>query len=105
VAVPSVVGLTEANAQARLTAQGFKVGTTIDQTVTDQTRVGKVLKQDPPARSQVTEGSTVTLTVGKAPPTRAIPDVTQYTSYEVAARVLTSAGFKPSNDPIPSDKP
>jgi eukaryotic-like serine/threonine-protein kinase len=105
VSVPLVLNLTEAKATQTLRAQGFVVGTTIDQTVTDPAKVGRVLKQDPAAHSQVTRGATVTLTVGRAVATKAIPDVTQYTTYQAAADALTAAGFTPAEDPVNSDKP
>src|SRR6266545_4579866 len=73
VTVPPVLGLTEDAARAKLIAQGFNVGTTAEQVVTNRAQVGRVLKQDPVANSQVAQGATVTLTVGRAPATRDKP--------------------------------
>jgi beta-lactam-binding protein with PASTA domain/serine/threonine protein kinase len=62
VGVPNVEGLAEDNARAQL--QGFDVQTT-DQDVNDPNQDGLVLSQNPPAGSQVDQGSTVTLVIGR----------------------------------------
>jgi eukaryotic-like serine/threonine-protein kinase len=62
VGVPDVVGRTEDNARALL--QGFDVQTT-DEDTTDPNQDGRVLSQNPPANSQVDEGSTITLVIGR----------------------------------------
>jgi beta-lactam-binding protein with PASTA domain/predicted Ser/Thr protein kinase len=62
VGVPNVEGLTEDNARAQL--QGFDVQTR-DQDVNDQNQDGRVLSQNPPAGTQVDEGSTITLVIGR----------------------------------------
>jgi eukaryotic-like serine/threonine-protein kinase len=62
VGVPNVEGLAEDNARAQL--QGFDVQTR-DQDVSDPNQDGLVLSQNPPAGTQVDEGSTVTLVIGR----------------------------------------
>ena len=62
VGVPDVVGRTEDNARALL--QGFDVQTT-DEDTNDPNQDGRVLSQNPPANSQVDQGSTVTLVIGR----------------------------------------
>jgi len=62
VGVPNVEGLTEDNARAQL--QGFDVQTR-DQPTNDPNLDGRVLSQNPPANSQVDQGSTVTLVIGR----------------------------------------
>jgi serine/threonine-protein kinase len=62
VGVPDVVGRTEDNARALL--QGFDVQTT-DEDTSDPNQDGRVLSQNPPANSQVDEGSTITLVIGR----------------------------------------
>ena len=82
-AVPNVVGQTEAAASAALGKAGF-TPRVVTETVTDETRVGAVLKQSPAAGVKARNGATVTLTVGAAgtpttptttttPPTSATP--------------------------------
>jgi eukaryotic-like serine/threonine-protein kinase len=62
VGVPDVVGRTEDNARALL--QGFDVQTT-DEPTNDPNQDGRVLAQNPSANSQVDQGSTVTLVIGR----------------------------------------
>jgi len=62
VGVPNVEGLAEDNARAQL--QAFDVQTR-DQDVNDPNQDGLVLSQNPPARTQVDEGSTITLVIGR----------------------------------------
>jgi eukaryotic-like serine/threonine-protein kinase len=62
VGVPNVEGLAEDNARAQL--QAFDVQTR-DQDVNDPNQDGLVLSQNPPAGTQVDEGSTITLVIGR----------------------------------------
>jgi eukaryotic-like serine/threonine-protein kinase len=62
VGVPNVEGLTEDNARAQL--QGFEVQI-LDQEVNDPNQDGRVLSQNPPGGTQVDEGSTITLVIGR----------------------------------------
>jgi eukaryotic-like serine/threonine-protein kinase len=62
VGVPNVEGLAEDNARAQL--QGFDVQTR-DQDVNDPNQDGLVLSQNPPAGTQVDEGSTIRLVIGR----------------------------------------
>jgi beta-lactam-binding protein with PASTA domain/predicted Ser/Thr protein kinase len=62
VGVPNVEGLAEDNARAQL--QGFDVQTR-DQDVNDPNQDGLVLSQNPPAGTQVDEGATITLVIGR----------------------------------------
>jgi beta-lactam-binding protein with PASTA domain/tRNA A-37 threonylcarbamoyl transferase component Bud32 len=105
VRVPSVLNLTEDAAKAKLQGQGFAVGTSIPQVVTNPAQVGRVLKQDPGVNEQVAQGATVTLTVGTAPATVKVPDVKQYTTYDAAAAALTGAQLKPTAAPVNSTQP
>jgi beta-lactam-binding protein with PASTA domain/predicted Ser/Thr protein kinase len=61
--VPSVVGLTEANAINTLNNAGFSPEV-VEQDTDDPTQDGRVLSQDPAANTTETEGATVTITVG-----------------------------------------
>jgi len=70
VGVPNVEGLTEDNARAQL--QGFEVKTR-DQNTNDPNQDGRVLSQNPPANSQVDQGATVTLVIGRFRDTETTP--------------------------------
>src|SRR5436190_9788954 len=67
VAVPDVGGQDRDAARAALQGAGFKVKVK-QQEVGDPTQEGIVIGQDPQGGSQQPKGSTVTITVGKAPP-------------------------------------
>lgn len=62
--VPNVTGLTEAEATSMLQGLGFEVSV-VPQDVTDESQVGVVLGQDPPAETEANPGDTVTLMVGQ----------------------------------------
>jgi len=63
VAVPGVVGETEAAAVATLKQAGFKTKT-VNQTTTEASQVGVVLRQSPAAAAEAAKDSTVTIAVG-----------------------------------------
>lgn len=62
--IPDVVGLSQAEAEADLEAQGFEVSTT---TVVDDGESGLVLTQDPAPGADADEGDVVTLEVSQSP--------------------------------------
>ena len=62
--VPSVVGLTEANAINTLSSRGFSADV-VEQDTSDPTQDGRVISQDPGGNTTAPEGSTVTITVGR----------------------------------------
>jgi serine/threonine protein kinase len=104
VKVPSVIGLTQAGATSTLDNLGFKVKV-VPQTTNTPNEVGFVIKQDPVSGRVVDSGSTVTITVGKAPKQVPVPNVFGKTEEEAKA-TLTQAGFKvsvsPQQDPAPA---
>ncbi|MGE3621810.1 MAG: Stk1 family PASTA domain-containing Ser/Thr kinase [Acidimicrobiia bacterium] len=64
--VPSVVGLTQANATSQLEALGFEVD--VDEIPVDQpAQIGRVQSQSPAANTTAAPGSTVTIVIGRAP--------------------------------------
>ncbi len=93
VAVPSVVGQTQDDARAALTAAGF-VPQTQEQETTDADP-GTVLSQDPAAGTQLAKGSKVTLTVAVEPKTVTVPDVTGQ-PVDDAVNTLADAGLVPN---------
>jgi serine/threonine-protein kinase len=65
VTVPSVIGLSQANATAVLENKGFEVDVQ-EQEVLDPSKDGKVIDQDPNSGASRPSGATVTITVGQA---------------------------------------
>lgn len=89
--VPSVVGLQYGQAEAALTAQGFKVER-IDDTTQVNTPADQILGQDPEGGSKLKKGGTITLTVSSN--TLTVPDVANQPRDQAIAK-LKAAGFTP----------
>jgi serine/threonine-protein kinase len=87
VTVPNVTGITEQRAREILTERGLK--TAVTEVCNTGERHNRVLDQNPAPREEVPEGSTVTLTVNRAP---AIPNVEGETQAD-ATEELEEAGF------------
>jgi len=90
VTVPDVTSSGLVQAQTQLEALGLAVET---QEAPNEAAVGTVVDQDPGARAQVDEGSTVTLTVSTGPEALPVPDVTGQTESQ-ARLALQRNGFR-----------
>jgi serine/threonine-protein kinase len=90
IAVPKLVGLQRADAEAQLA----KLGLTADVSEQETTQpAGTVMKQDPPTGTRVDKGVAVKLTVAKERPE--VPDVTtNHPTEQEATAILQQAGFK-----------
>ncbi len=91
VAVPNVVGLSEAAAIAALNAAGLTVGDVSDGN-SDTVPVGDVISQDPASGTLVSPASAVDIVVSLGPGTNAVPDVVGQTE-AAAAAAITGAGL------------
>jgi eukaryotic-like serine/threonine-protein kinase len=98
VAIPNVVGQSRDSATSTLQSAGFEVDVTKQQS-SDATP-GDVLSQNPTAGTSAGKGSTVTITVAKAPPQAEVPDVTGQRRAE-ATDALRAKGFKVAVDEQP----
>ena len=90
VAVPNVVGNTQAQAQNALQQSGFKVN--VQQQASSTVTAGNVISQSPSGSAQAVPGSTVTIVVAAAPAKVSVPNVIGYT-YSSAKSTLKAAGF------------
>ncbi|WP_425824946.1 Stk1 family PASTA domain-containing Ser/Thr kinase [Streptomyces fractus] len=89
--VPDVTGETQQQATSDLKDAGFKVKTTTEST--SSVTAGTVVSQSPShGDGQAGKGSTVTITVARAPRKVSVPDVTGETQQQ-ATSDLQSAGF------------
>jgi serine/threonine-protein kinase len=101
VPVPDVTGQPYLNAKSALEGQGFKV-TRVD--VQSDNAQGVVVAEDPRPGTDVSKGSTITLSVSKGPATTQVPDVRQQ-NQATAEALLAGAGLTPTvvlqpvNDP------
>jgi beta-lactam-binding protein with PASTA domain/tRNA A-37 threonylcarbamoyl transferase component Bud32 len=91
VAVPNVVGMSEAQATSTLQQAGFQVQST--KASSDSTPQGDVSAQNPSAGTDAPKGSTVTITVSTGPSTTAVPDEVGQEK-QVAMDDLKAKGFK-----------
>jgi serine/threonine-protein kinase len=91
VEVPDVTGVSEDEARNRLEEAGLRVETQERETADEDP--GTVLEQDPAAGTAVDAGSAVTLTLAKAPPDVAVPDLLNQTEAD-ARTALEDAGFE-----------
>jgi serine/threonine-protein kinase len=99
VAVPTVVGADQANAEAKLRQDGFSVDTTLK---TAEQPKSQVIGQDPTGGTKAKKGSTVTLTVSDGPQQVAVPQVVGLTVSSARGR-LDKAGLEPSEREENSD--
>jgi len=90
-AVPSVVGLSVDEAQAKLHAAGFNGNPTfVNNSTAPQ---GQVISQHPTPGTTETKGTTVNFNVSNGPPQVTVPSVVGYTSQQAVA-TLEAAGFQ-----------
>jgi eukaryotic-like serine/threonine-protein kinase len=97
--VPTVVGADQANAEAKLRQDGFRIDTTLK---TAEQPKGQVIGQDPTGGTKAKKGSTVTLTVSDGPQQVAVPQVVGLTVSSARGR-LEKAGLEPSEREENSD--
>ncbi|HEX7275817.1 MAG TPA: Stk1 family PASTA domain-containing Ser/Thr kinase [Acidimicrobiales bacterium] len=91
IAMPTVIGKTEAEATAILRDAGLRVN---KKEVTDEANeAGKVVDQDPDPAVQVRKDTEVTITVSQGAPSATIPDV-RGRKLDAATESLESAGFQ-----------
>ena len=93
VTVPGVVGQDIDDARGTLDDLGLKVST--KEVASDSQDPGTVLTQDPAGGATVAKGSSVTLTVAKAPEDVAVPDVAGKDE-SAAINALGDAGLVPN---------
>ncbi len=91
VAVPNVVGLTQAAASTAITGAGLTVGTITTQS-SPTVPAGSVISQNPLAGASVAPGSAVNLVVSTGPANIAVPNVVNLTQ-AAAATAITSANL------------
>ena len=102
VAVPDVVGQTEADASAAITGAGLVAGAS--QAADETVPVGNVISQDPVAGTMVATGSTVSIVVSSGPDVPAtvpVPDVSGQPEGD-AQKALEDEGFVTTSTQQPS---
>ncbi len=103
--VPTVTGLSATDAQKQLEAGGWIYQQATETIETeDPAMVGKVVSQSPRPGTTASKGSAITVTLGKAPDTAQLPDVTGQT-LENARATLEGNGFKVQTKDVDSSEP
>jgi eukaryotic-like serine/threonine-protein kinase len=97
--VPSVVGLSLADAIAKLRAEGLNPNPTI---VSSDAPQNQVIHQDPAPGTRATKGSSVALQVSNGPPQVSVPTVVGETAQQ-AVTELEGAGFLVVQQPVSVD--
>ncbi|SDT69119.1 Stk1 family PASTA domain-containing Ser/Thr kinase [Jiangella sp. DSM 45060] len=93
--VPNLVGMTQEEAEARLTDEKLEPEIQNEPT-NDEAQVGSVIRQDPRPSTQLDEGSTVTLVIGAPPEMTSVPNVVGRPQAE-AEQAIRDAGLQPGN--------
>jgi beta-lactam-binding protein with PASTA domain/predicted Ser/Thr protein kinase len=96
VTVPTVTGLSEQAAGAKLRAVGLTPVPSLQASV--KVAAGLVASQSPSAGARVEKGSRVTVVVSTGPAVSTVPEVSGMTAAAAVAK-LKSAGFKPTTSP------
>ena len=90
--VPDVTGQTLDQAKSAIQSAGFKVGN-VTQSYSDSVDSGKVISQDPTAKTKKAKGSTINLTVSQGSQEIEVPDLVGKTADE-AKKLLQANGLK-----------
>ena len=101
--VPQVVGMSEEQAKAQLTALGLKAQAG-DPSKDKDCRKDTVVKQDPKDGQSVEKGQTVTYTMCVGPDAVKVPDLAGST-WSNAELILRNAGLEPQRAQVDSDQP
>ncbi len=99
VAVPKLVGMKVADAQATITQQGFTIGK-VDEVFNADVPAGEVIDQSPVAGATAEKGSAISLTVSKGAEMLQVPTLMGLSEAE-AQKAISDAGFQPQ--PLPSE--
>jgi len=98
--VPNLVGVDQGEAESALNAVGLELSG-VSQQYSQSAEKGIVISQSPPAGSQVSEGSSVSIVVSKGPELVSVPMVVGL-SREAATRALQAVGLKVEVGETPS---
>ena len=102
VAVPAVVGFSQAEAERQTRAAGLTPA--IRNVLSSSGASGTVVEQSPGAGEEVERGSTLTLSVSGGSPPVTVPDLIGLNEAQAGVR-LAEAGFESEIDRVTSDEP
>ena len=94
IAVPNVVGLTQAEAKAQIEQAGFTWELNPDKVTSDTVAEGSVASTDPTAGTQAEKGATVRVTISSGPDSVTLPDNLVGMSPDDARKAIEALGLK-----------
>lgn len=94
VAVPTVVGLSQANAKTQIEAAGFVWELNPEKVASDSVEEGSVASTDPAGGTQAEKGSTVRVTISSGPDSVVLPDNLVGMTPEDARKAIEALGLK-----------
>ena len=94
VAVPNVVGLTQAEAKTQIEQAGFTWELNPDKVTSDTVAEGSVASTDPAAGTQAEKGATVRVTISSGPDSVTLPDNLVGMSPDDARKAIEALGLK-----------
>ena len=94
IAVPNVVGLTQAEAKAQIEQAGFTWELNPDKVTSDTVAEGSVASTDPAAGTQAEKGATVRVTISSGPDSVTLPDNLVGMSPDDARKAIEALGLK-----------
>ncbi|MGK5113517.1 MULTISPECIES: Stk1 family PASTA domain-containing Ser/Thr kinase [unclassified Geodermatophilus] len=97
VAVPTLTGVPQAEAESAITEAGLVVGDVTTEITSDESQVGNVLSSNPASGARVDEGTAVDLVVATAPDSIAVPPVVGLDE-DRARTTLENAGLTGNTD-------
>lgn len=105
VKVPDLKGLSRDDAEAKLKEVGLTLNQSVQEVdVTDDDQVGKVVNQTPSADSEVQQGASVSISIGKGKQQKQVPSVIGK-PFNDASATLTGLGFTVKRVDQQSDQP
>ena len=94
IAVPNVVGLTQAEAKTQIEQAGFTWELNPDKVASDTVAEGSVASTDPTAGTQAEKGATVRVTISSGPDSVTLPDNLVGMSPDDARKAIEALGLK-----------
>ena len=94
IAVPNVVGLTQAEAKTQIEQAGFTWELNPDKVTSDTVAEGSVASTDPTAGTQAEKGATVRVTISSGPDSVTLPDNLVGMSPDDARKAIEALGLK-----------
>lgn len=105
VTVPRLAGLTQQQAEQKLTSIGLRMNSDVKREASSVEEKDKVVRTDPSEATKVDAGGTVTVTLGKGPEQVRVPDVVGQNIDVAEPNLVEGAGFKITVQDVNNSQP